>query len=81
MPAWAVGRARGAAAVAYPRGAPVSRVAVWQPLRQLCCARWGYFSVQKHPGLGGVSALQVGDGALQVGHAFQSWKGFNWAQT
>lgn len=51
------------------------------PLHQVCCAHWRYFSVQKHPELGGLSTLQMGDGALQVGHDFQHWKGFNWAQT
>lgn len=82
MPAWVVGWDCGAAAVEYPHGGTsVSCVAEWQPLHQVCCAHWRYLSVQKRPGLGGISTLQMGDGALQVGHDFQSWKGFNWAQT
>lgn len=33
-------------------------------LHQVCCAHWRYFLVQKHPGLGGLSTLQMGDMGL-----------------
>lgn len=83
VPAWAVGWGCGAATVEDPwGGTSVSRVAVWQPpAPAVLCSLEILFCTKVHPGLGGLSTLQMGDEALQVGHEFQSWKGFNWAHT
>lgn len=82
MPAQAVGWDPGAATVEHPHGdTAVSCVAVWQPPAPGVLCPLEIFLCAEAPGLGGESTLQMGDRALQVGHDFQSWEGFNWAQT